>query len=170
MIKLTALKKQSDQGFRKYHKQDAGRKKHKKDKIRFIVFDDEVKPVEFEDILGIEAEGYTDIGGALNLGRKILNTYRRKEKVLYLITDGYPEGETSSSTEERQYNALEMAGKLKKDKINLIEILLDNRDKMVYWGKKIVAEADGMLFHVRDPSDLGAFVIDDFSRRRGGLR
>jgi len=41
---------------------------------------------------------------------------------------------------------------------------------MVYWGKKIVAEADGMLFHVRDPSDLGAFVIDDFSRRRGGLR
>ena len=146
------------------------RKKHKKDKIRFIVFDDEVKPVEFEDILGIEAEGYTDIGGALNLGRKILNTYRRKEKVLYLITDGYPEGETSTSTKERRRSALEMARKLKKDKINLIEILLDNRDKMVYWGKKIVAEADGMLFHVRDPSDLGAFVIDDFSRRRGGLR
>lgn len=146
------------------------KKKHRKDKIDFVTFEDDVEEIRFEDILDLEPDNYTNTGGGIELGRKILDRYKRKEKLLYLITDGYPEGRSYSSSKERQEFALEQARKLKDDKVELVEILLnDSSSKRVYWGKKIVTEAKGTLFHVKDPSNLGAFVIDDFShRRRGG--
>lgn len=143
------------------------KKKHRKDKIDFVGFNRYVEEIDFEDILDLEPGGGTNTGGAIKLGREILDKYKRKEKLLYLITDGWPN--EPNSTEDGQLYAFEQAKNLKDDKIELVEILLDNSDiERVECGKKIATEANGTLFHVKDPSNLGAFVIDDFSRRRIG--
>ena len=145
------------------------KKKHRKDKIDYLTFEDYVEEIKFEDILDIYPNNYTNTGAAIKLGREILDKYGRKEKLLYLITDGYPQGRYDESTEERQEFALKQARKLKDDNIELVEILLNNgSSRMVGWGKKIATEANGTLFHVKDPSNLGAFVIDNFSRRKRG--
>jgi uncharacterized protein with von Willebrand factor type A (vWA) domain len=141
------------------------RTKHKKDTLDILAFDDITRYVKFERLPFLRAGAGTATDRALYHARELFQMERRREKLLYLLTDGYP------TPDWRIPKAIDEAKRLRKDGVQMIEILLGDDDPAaVKAGKAIAQAAGGTLFHVQDPAQLGAFYLEQYALAKGRKR
>jgi Mg-chelatase subunit ChlD len=145
------------------------RTKHRQDKLTIIAYDDRTRIVPFEYVHGLRPNGGTSTEIALARARDILADDRKRDGLVYLITDGQP---------NQPELAIEEAHGLREDGVKFIEVLLDDRYSYMYGGqnggvgigRRMAKAAGGLFIHVKDPAKIGAFFLEQYAVAKGRKR
>lgn len=114
--------------------------------------------------------GFTNTGEALRVARDLVAKSSSDLKIIYLITDGFPEAYTENgrgiagdNPRSLAYALHEAACLARLRNVRLVHILLEPKDKLfVDAAQQIVGAAHGKLI-TTDPNRLAADMLMDYS-------
>jgi uncharacterized protein with von Willebrand factor type A (vWA) domain len=142
-------------------------RRNSKDKIKLFLFSNQVREMEYWDMLNVSfSGGTTDIRRALRRFRTAC-TGERAEKQVYLITDTEPNCEEGKyiGFEKATLGVLQEAIIYKKEGITLNIIMLDNTPHLREFASLLARRNLGRVFFA-EPKDLGRVVMEDYLRTR----
>jgi len=148
----------------------AVKRKDRRNLVDLVGFDTEVRPMDLVQVWESRPAGFTNTGEALKVARELVEKSSQDLKIIYLITDGFPEAYTENGRGVAGDNArslafalVEAAGLSRVRNVRLVHILLEPREKVfVEAAEKIVAAARGKLI-TTDPNRLAADMLMDYS-------
>ena len=148
----------------------AVKRKDRRNLVDLVGFDTDVRPMDLAQVWESKPGGFTNTGEALKVARELVEKSSQDLKIIYLITDGFPEAYTENGRGIAGDNArslacaLEEAGKLTRVRnTRLVHILLEPREKIfVDAAERIVAAARGKLI-TTDPNRLASDMLMDYS-------
>ena len=148
----------------------AVKRRDRRNVVDLVGFDTEVRPMDLVSVWESKPAGFTNTGEALKVARDLVAKSSSDLKIIYLITDGFPEAYTESGRGVAGDNsrslayALEGAADLcRLRNVRLVHILLEPREKMfVDAAQLIVGAAHGKLI-TTDPNRLAAEMLIDYS-------
>jgi Mg-chelatase subunit ChlD len=148
----------------------AVKRKDRRNLVDLVGFDTEVRPMDLVQVWESRPAGFTNTGEALKVARELVEKSSQDLKIIYLITDGFPEAYTENGRGVAGDNArslafalVEAAGLSRVRNVRLVHILLEPREKIfVEAAEKIVAAARGKLI-TTDPNRLAADMLMDYS-------
>jgi uncharacterized protein with von Willebrand factor type A (vWA) domain len=115
--------------------------------------------------------GFTNTSEALGTAYTLIKNSKADNKLIYLITDGLPEAYTDPRTGEPRAGDLDkslnlavtQAKKYKKiDRLKLIIILLEPKDKLYTDAAKTIAQAATGSVIVTDPKELATEMLTNY--------
>jgi Mg-chelatase subunit ChlD len=148
----------------------AVKRKDRRNLVDLVGFDTEVRPMDLVQVWEAKPSGFTNTGEALKVARELVEKSSQDLKIIYLITDGFPEAYTDDGRGIAGDNArslafaLEQAAALVRVRnLRLVHILLEPREKMfVEAAERIAGAARGRLI-TTDPNRLAADMLMDCS-------
>ncbi|MEM3043771.1 MAG: hypothetical protein QXD84_09575 [Thermoplasmata archaeon] len=156
----------------------AVKRRDRRNVVDLIGFDTEVRPMDLVQVWESRPGGFTNTGEALRVARELLAPARADLKILYLITDGYPEAYTEGGRavagdyERSLAYALSQASELRRLRnTRLVHVLLEPKERIfVEAAERVTAAAGGRLI-TTDPRRLAADMLADYSEVSGeGVR
>ena len=137
------------------------------DMLRIFTFSEEVKEIQFWEIVNIETpSGWTDIRAAMKAFRKCVAT-EDGDKQVYLITDTEPNFENGGHVgfSNAMAGVLQESIRYKEDEITLNIIMLDTKKHLVQFASMLAEKNLGRAFFTK-PKKLGEAVIEDYITSR----
>jgi Mg-chelatase subunit ChlD len=148
----------------------AVKRRDRRNIVDLVGFDTEVRPMDLVSVWESRPAGFTNTGEALKVARTLVEKSPSDLKMIYLITDGYPEAYTENGKGVAGDNprslafALEEAAALVRLRnVRLVHILLEPKEKLfVDAAQKIAGAAHGKLI-TTDPNRLAADMLMDYT-------
>ncbi|MGQ9583473.1 MAG: hypothetical protein ACUVV6_08200 [Thermoplasmatota archaeon] len=138
--------------------------------VDILGFDTEVRPMDLVQVWESAPGGFTNTGEAIKVARELLSRSRSDLKLVYLITDGYPEAHTEGGRavagdyERSLAYALAQARELRRfPDMRLVHILLEPRERIFVEAAEKVTAASGGRLITTDPARLAAEMLMDYS-------
>lgn len=138
-----------------------------KDRMRLLLFSNQVREVPYWDILNMAfAGGTTDIRAALRRFRTLVSS-EQADKQVYLITDTEPNCQDGKyiGFEKATAGLLQEALFYQREGITLNIIMLDNTPHLREFASILAKHNLGRVFFA-EPKDLGLVVVEDYLRTK----
>jgi Mg-chelatase subunit ChlD len=148
----------------------AVKRKDRRNIVDLVGFDTEVRPMDLVQVWESKPAGFTNTGEALKVARDLVEKSSSDLKIIYLITDGFPEAYTENgrgvagdNARSLTYALVEAASLVRLRNVRLVHILLEPQEKIfVDAAQQIVDAAHGKLI-TTDPNRLAADMLMDYS-------
>ena len=125
--------------------------------------------VGLRELWGLEAQGFTNTGGALFLAAQLFREHRADRRLLYLITDGLPEawseGEENRAGDfdrAREFALEGLAANHRLDHLRFAMVLLEPDDPAHVEPARELARAGGARLAVTRPDRLAEQLVVDY--------
>jgi len=148
----------------------AVKRRDPKNTVDLVGFDTSVRPMDLVQVWESKPGGFTNTGSAIKIASELLERGRSDQKLIYLITDGFPEAYTENGKDIAGDNERSLAYALTQAKglrrfpdLRLVHILLEPKERIfVEAAQKLVEAARGKLI-TTDPGKLAADMLVDYS-------
>ena len=148
----------------------AVKRKDRRNTVDLVGFDTEVRPMDLVQVWESRPSGFTNTAGALRVAHDLVQKSAADLKLIYLITDGFPEAYTENGRNIAGDNDKSLALALAEARelgrvrnVRLVHILLEPKERIfVEAAEKIVDAAHGKLI-TTDPNRLAADMLIDYS-------
>jgi Mg-chelatase subunit ChlD len=148
----------------------AVKRKDRRNIVDLVGFDTEVRPMDLVQVWESMPAGFTNTASALRVAHELVQKSNADLKIIYLITDGFPEAYTENGrniagdNEKSLALAIDEARELCRVRnVRLVHILLEPKERLfVDAAEKIVDAARGKLI-TTDPNRLAADMLMDYS-------
>ncbi|MBM4248383.1 MAG: VWA domain-containing protein [Euryarchaeota archaeon] len=148
----------------------AVKRRDRRNIVDLVGFDTEVRPMDLVQVWESRPAGFTNTGEALRVARTLVEKSSADLKIIYLITDGFPEAYTENgrgvagdNPRSLAFALGEAAGLSRLRNVRLVHILLEPREKIfVEAAQQIAGAAHGKLI-TTDPARLAADMLVDYS-------
>jgi len=153
----------------------AVKRKDRRNIVDLVGFDTEVRPMDLVEVWESRPGGFTNTGSALRVAHELLEHSTADLKLIYLITDGFPEAYTENGRNIAGDNARSLAyavseaGDLSRvPNLRLVHILLEPKERMFVEAAEKIVEAAGGKLLTTDPNRLAADMLVDYSAATSG--
>jgi Mg-chelatase subunit ChlD len=138
--------------------------------VDLVGFDTSVRPMDLVQVWESKPGGFTNTGAAIKVASELLDRGHSDQKLIYLITDGFPEAYTENGKDIAGDNERSLAYALTQAKglrrfpdLRLVHILLEPKERIfVDAAQKLVDAARGKLI-TTDPGKLASDMLVDYS-------
>lgn len=139
------------------------REKDSQASVKIIAFSGSVHELkDVSQVAKLYADGTTNLGGAIRKSNEIFQESKKRSKVLYLITDSYPEYSEDSRLSPLEYSVKQAQKFSESTDYHFRMVLLGTNDReCVEQGEQIVKAARGKMIKA-DPKNLAVSLFRDY--------